>query len=307
MDIAIYLLSFFLIWQGSSLVVGSISKLAHKLNLSTFSVSFFVLGFLTSLPEIMVGLNSVIGGKPEIFVGNLLGGTLALFIFVIPLLAVFGNGLSLRHELNEKHLLVALVVILAPAFLILDNSAVIFDGLVLVSLYALLFYILERGGQKITNPSDGHSFHWIKDVAKIVFGITLVVVSSYLLVDKTVYFAKVLGLSPFIISFIIVALGTNLPELALVARAAISGHKDIAFGDFLGSAVANSLIMGVMIIFNRGDIVIPTNFFMQFIFIFGGIALFYYFSRSHQDISRREGLILLAVYVIFLAVQLWNR
>jgi cation:H+ antiporter len=305
-DCLVYVLCFVVLWKSSDLIVNSVSKLAHKLKISAFSISFFILGFLTSLPEIMVGFNSVITGKPEIFVGNLLGGTLVLFIFVIPFLAVFGNGLSLKHELSKKHLIISLLVILAPAFLLLDNRAAVWEGLVLISSYAFLFFVLERGQYSATLKQD-RNFHWFKDATKIFLGVILIAVSSFILVEKTVYFANLVGLSPFIISFIIVALGTNLPEIVLAFRAISSGKKDIALGDFLGSAVANCLIMGILIIINQRDILIPTNFLLQFIFLFGGIAVFYYFTRSSRNISRREGLVLLTLYIIFLVVQIWNR
>ena len=68
-----YIFSFLLIWFVAGLIVTSVDRLAHKLNLSSFAVSFFLLGILTSVPEISVGINSLIDKKPEIFVGNLIG------------------------------------------------------------------------------------------------------------------------------------------------------------------------------------------------------------------------------------------
>ena len=82
----------------------SVDRLAHKLHLSSFAVSFFLLGILTSVPEISVGVNSLIERKPEIFVGNLIGGIIVIFLLIIPVLAVFGNGVKLTHQMSRDHL-----------------------------------------------------------------------------------------------------------------------------------------------------------------------------------------------------------
>ncbi|KXK10424.1 MAG: putative calcium/sodium:proton antiporter [Microgenomates bacterium OLB23] len=101
-NIVIYIISFIAIWYGAGLIIASITKFSTRLKLSPFTFSFVFLGILTSIPEFSVGLQAVVNGDPEIFVGNLLGGVVALFLLVIPLLAIFGKGISLKHELNKK-------------------------------------------------------------------------------------------------------------------------------------------------------------------------------------------------------------
>ena len=48
------------LWIGAGLIVSSTEKLSHRLKLSSFLVSFFLLGFATSVPEIAVGITAVI-------------------------------------------------------------------------------------------------------------------------------------------------------------------------------------------------------------------------------------------------------
>src|SRR5205085_2055996 len=93
-----YIVSFVLLWIGSGLIVSAASKFSKRLRLSPFAFSFVFLGILTSIPEFSVGIQAVIDKNSEIYVGNLLGGIVVLFLVVIPLLAIFGNGISLRHE-----------------------------------------------------------------------------------------------------------------------------------------------------------------------------------------------------------------
>ena len=69
-----FFLSFFVVWWGAGLIIDAVGRISRKINLSSFAVSFFVLGLMTSIPELSVGINSVINRDPEIFVGNLLGG-----------------------------------------------------------------------------------------------------------------------------------------------------------------------------------------------------------------------------------------
>ncbi|PIP14976.1 hypothetical protein COW98_00745 [Candidatus Roizmanbacteria bacterium CG22_combo_CG10-13_8_21_14_all_35_9] len=79
-----YLASFLIIWYCSGIIISLVDRFSHRLKLSSFSVSFFLLGILTSIPEFSIGINSIINQTPDIFIGNLLGSSLILFIFVIP-------------------------------------------------------------------------------------------------------------------------------------------------------------------------------------------------------------------------------
>ncbi|MBI2611702.1 sodium:calcium antiporter [Candidatus Gottesmanbacteria bacterium] len=304
----IYLLSFIAIWLGAGLIVRSADRFSHKLRLSSFAVSFFILGMLTSTPEFAVGITSVAEGNPEVFVGNLIGGIPVIFLFIIPILAIFGNGVKLTHQLSKKNLLLTLGVILAPSLAVGDENVTLVEGIILILLYIILFYVIEREkGVFDTNHSNIlniHSYSY-KDILKVLLGVAIVFVSSQFIVDKTLLFADILRISPFYISLIILSLGTNLPELSLAVRSVISGKKDVAFGDYLGSAAANTFLFGLFTVMSVGETFAVQSFFKTFIILLAGLSLFYFFSRSKNDISRKEGIILLSVYIIFVIFEVF--
>ena len=137
--ILLYLASFFVIWYCSGIIIRSVENLALKFKISPFAMSFFVLGILTSIPEFSIGINSIINNTPDIFVGNLLGASLIIFIFIIPLLAVFSERVKLVHQLNENNLIFSLLVVGAPVFLIADNVLTRTEGVFLILIYFILF------------------------------------------------------------------------------------------------------------------------------------------------------------------------
>lgn len=284
----------------------SVDRLAHRLHLSSFAVSFFLLGILTSVPEISVGINSLIDRKPEIFVGNLIGGIIVIFLLIIPILAVFGNGVKLNHQMSRDHLVFALFVIVIPSIFTLDGTISQVEGLLSVFLYAVLLYVVEkRKGllERIRDSFVHNKNHVFFDLMKIVGAVTAVFIVSKYIVDTTIYFSNLFNISSFLISLVIVSLGTNLPELSLVFRSLLLKKKEVAFGDYLGSAAANTAIFGSLAMFQGGNVIVPNHFIQTFVFIVGGLVLFYIFSRSKQDISRVEGLILLLAYVAFLIFE----
>lgn len=306
LPVLIYLLSFFLVWFGSGLIVSSVDKLARKLKVSSFAFSFFVLGILTSTPEISVGLMAMASGDPEIFVGNLIGGVIVIFFLVIPLLAIFGNGIKLSSQLKTKNLLLTFAVMIAPVFFVMDKKINHLEGAILVVLYFLLFYFIQREKGILDN---GHgkilflkSFSLV-DLAKILLGIGLVYVASRFIVEKTLYFAKVIKVSPFYLGLVVVSLGTNLPEFSVGIRSIISKKKQVAFGNYIGSAAVNTLLLGLLTVVRRGDIFIVNGFTKLSIIIFLGFGLFFYLSRSKNDISRKEGFLLLLLYIVFIIVE----
>lgn len=308
-SLPIFFLSFFVIWVGAGLIIRSVDRIAKKLKLSSFVISFFLLGILTSIPEIALGLNAVSENKPEIFVGNLLGGVVVIFLFIIPLLAIFGKGLKVNHSLSKKHLALTLAVCTAPALAILDQRVTNFEGLLLMAFYAGLFFVFQRKYQFFNREESevlslkAYSFF---DLAKVALGIGLVFVSSNYIVDQTIVYSQYFNIPAFYISLIVLSLGTNLPELSLAVRGIISGKKEIAFGDYLGSAAANTLLFGLFTLMNDGEVLTINSFVFTFLFIAGGLGLFYYFARSERSISPREAAILLLVYVLFVGYEVFR-
>lgn len=302
-----YIFAFLLIWFAAGVIVTSVDRLAHKLNLSSFVISFFLLGILTSVPEISVGISSIIDKKPEIFVGNLIGGVVVIFLLIIPLLAVFGGGVKLTHQMEKDKLIFALVVILAPSIFSLDGKISLSEGIFSIFHYAFLVYIIEkRKGllERIKDKLIADKDQVISDLLKIITGVAVIFIASKYIVDTTINLSDYFGISSFLISLVVISIGTNLPELSLVIRALLLKKKEVAFGDYLGSAAANTGIFGLLVLFNKGEIILPNHFFKTFIFIVGGLTLFYIYSRSKNDISREEGLSLLTIYASFLIFEM---
>lgn len=303
----LYCLSFVAVWFGAGLIIKSIDKIARELRLSSFAVSFFVLGILTSIPETAVSINAIVNHNPEIFVGTLLGGTVVIFLLIIPILAILGKGVRINHDLNTKNLLLCLAVIASPGLVILDHRVTNLEGILLLIFYTVGFYFIQKKhGIFEQNPVEilSHKLYSFIDLAKVGVGIGIVFVSSQFIVSQTLSFAQILDIPAFYISLIVLSLGTNLPELSIAIRAVISGKKDIAFGDYLGSAAANTLLFGIFTLINDGEVLTANSFVVTFMFIVTGLGLFYYFAQSKKDISKKEGIILLVFYFLFVGYEL---
>jgi len=307
LNLLYYILSFIAIWFGAGLIISAASKFSSRLKLSPFAFSFVFLGIVTSIPEFSVGLQAVASNDAEIFVGNLLGGTVTLFLLVIPILSIFGNGINLKNEMNNKTLLTALAVILTPSLLILDRRVTNPEGALMIAMYILLLFIVERKNgifdRKNTHLLELKTYSY-KDVFKILAGVALVFVASNIIVNLTMYFAGLFSISAFYIGLLVIALGTNLPELTLAVRSVISGKREVAMGDYLGSSAVNVFLFGLLTLLHNGEVLTITNFLTTFIFIATALSMFYYFSRTKAFISRNNGILMFCIYILFVIFEL---
>lgn len=306
-NIVVYLVSFIVIWAGSGLIVSSVSKISKKLEISSFLISFVILGILTSVPEIAVGFTALASNTPGIFVGNLLGGIPVIFFFVIPLLAIAGKGIYLGKKLSQLNILYALLVAILPFFIVLDQRVNNLEGVFLVVSYLVAIYVLQKEHKLITGKNakifmlQKYSF---LDISKVLFGIVLVLFSSNIIVEKTLYFSHEFQIAPFYISLLVLSLGTNLPELTIALRSVVAGKKDIAFGDYLGSAAANTFLFGLFTLLTEDSVLSVDNFVAMFLVVVIGLVAFFHFTRSRRTISPKEGLILLFVYILFVVFEI---
>lgn len=301
--LAFYLASFFILWFGAGLIISSIDRFSKKLKLSSFAFSFFALGILTSIPEFAVGMTALADNTPEVFVGNLIGGIPVIFLLIIPILAIFGNGIKLKNQLGKTQLAFSFMVMITPAFLVMDRTVTNPEGIIMILLYGILFLIIQRKngifdtkGSKILSLRS----YSLTDIFKILLGVALIFIASNIVVDNTLYFAGFLHISPFVMSLLFLSFGTNLPELSIAIKSILTGKKDVAFGDYVGSAAANTLLFGIFTLINKGNVVTVNNFLTTFIVMCIGLTAFFYFTLSKNDISRREGFLLLIIYAMFI-------
>lgn len=306
--LAIYALSFIGIWIGSGLAISSVERLSKILRVSSFAVSFIVLGFFTSVSELSVGVNSILENDPEIYVGNLIGASIVIFMLIIPLLAITGNNIKITPEFRGFNLPASLVVIALPVILAMDGRVGRTDSILALSLFGFLVVAVQtRRGllEKMKTINSRSSLKVGKELLRIVFGVAVIFIASKFVVEQTEYFSNLLQLSPFVISLLLISIGTNIPELSFVVRSAFMKNNQVAFGDYVGSASFNTFLMGGLTFFYGKPVLLNNSYLVSLLFLVVGLFVFYYFARTKNSISRIEGLVLLALYVLFLVVEIY--
>lgn len=303
----IYVISFVLIWIGSGLVVKSVERLSHALKVSSFAISFILLGFFTSISELSVGVNSLLRNDPEIFVGNLIGASIVIFMLLIPLLAILGNSIHITPEFRGLNLPASLIVVALPVILAMDGKIDKIDGYVSIAAFLFLLFQIENKKGVLNLPhhpphKTGHKTG--KDILLTLVGVVIIFLASRLVVDQTLYFSDLLHISPFLISLLLISLGTNIPELSLVLRSIFMRNKQIAFGDYIGSAAMNTFLIGTLTLVYNKPVILSNSYLTSLFFMIVGLLGFYHFARTKNTLSRLEGFLLFFLYALFVLMEI---
>ncbi|HJA48546.1 MAG TPA: calcium/sodium antiporter [Candidatus Agathobaculum intestinipullorum] len=138
----------------------------------------------------------------------------------------------------------------------------------------------------------------------LVAGFALLVWGADKFVAGASAFARRLGVSPLLVGLTIVAFGTSAPELAVSLTAALQGANEIAVGNVLGSNVFNLLVVAGLSAVLCPLIMDRTLLRRDWPLSVFAAVLLLLFLAPDLTISRVEGLILLAVFIVVLVVQI---
>ncbi len=130
-------------------------------------------------------------------------------------------------------------------------------------------------------------------------GFVLLIIGGELLVRGAVRLAERAGMSQLLIGLTIVGFGTSAPELVASLGAAMQGFPDIAWGNVIGSNMANSLlILGV------ASIIYPMAVARGPLWRDGGLAAvttgMLYFAASYGLVNRWLGLFFVFAMLAYL-------
>ena len=295
---------------AGSFGVRALSRLASFLRMEEFIVSFIIMAFSTSIPELMVGITSALHKNNAIALGTVIGSNLADVTLITGIVILLNRGIKTNKSriiLKETRWMIALAI-LPMILMVIGHELSRWDGITLIATYGFYLWNLILRIKKTREVKDG-----VTKLQSIGYTL-LLLVSIFLLFKSSDYvviygtdLATELSLPPLLIGLFFVAIGTSLPELVFETRAVKLGHSTMALGDIIGSVIANSsLVLGISAVIN------PINanynlFLISAAFMLVSIFIFNVFFESGRGFTIREGIGLILLYVLFFIIELTLR
>lgn len=302
------LVGFGLILAASAkMVVRETGKLAHMLGATSFTLAFLLLGILTSLPEIFVSIQAAVENVPQFAMGNLLGGSILLLSLVIGLTSVLLGKIVLDHGLPFSEIIIIALVIAAPIPVLWDGALTRPEGVFLVGLYIIHAFLVnnEHHVKQYVHTHRPNAKTVEIELLHLVAGVVGIILSCAVIVSSGKTLSQEFGISPLVFGLVLLSFGTNLPEFALAIEAVREKRKSVAFGDFLGSAAANTLILGALGIVMPFGAEAGQHVRFALVLLLCMIVYFVWALSSGKTITRKEGMGLLFFYAAFLAYELF--
>lgn len=295
-----------LVAGGEGFVRGSVA-IARRLGLSSLLIGLTLVGFGTSLPELVTSVQAALDGAPGIAVGNVVGSNIANILLILGVTALIFPVVVDKGVLRRDGV-VLVVSSLALLAIVLIGSLNRIAGTILVALliaYVIYSYFADKKGQaepslrEEVEATGGHQPLWLS-LLFVVAGLGLTIFGARLLVSSAVAIATDLGVSETVIGLTVVAIGTSLPELVTSVIAAIRRHTDLALGNVIGSNIFNVfLILGTTALVQ--PIPVPPEIARLDVWVvLAATALLLVFSFTSRRIVRWEGAAFLIAYFAYI-------
>ncbi len=281
---------------------------SNRFAIPKFIIGMTIVSFATSLPELIVSIRSALEGYPDLALGNVVGSNIANLGLVLGVVLLFTRIEVSKSFYQSDWPMMFIASILLWVF-IQNGTITAIEGLALVILLVLMLVYLLRLKDKSDFVADDLDtlLSWPKIGLFIVFGSAFLAFGSELLVNGAVQVASQLGVSERIIAITVVSVGTSVPELAASLVAIAKKENAISIGNLLGSNLFNILaVLGITSLIH--PLTVVDNTLLDFdIYVMIGIAALLIplvFLPKRMEMYWRDGLVLLAVYVLFIATTI---
>ena len=301
-----------LLFGGEAVVRGSVA-LAQRLGVSPLIVGLTIVGFGTSLPEMVVSVNAALVGSPGLAVGNVIGSNIANILLILGVAALIAP-FAVSPAAVRRDALAMTAATIVYVGIGMAGHVVLWHGIAMLIVLVGYIGFTVWHDNKTNDAAAGLHREEAKEMGIIplrtvsicgiiVTGLFAVVVGAEWLVMGATSLAKAFGVPEEVIGLTVVALGTSLPELATSIVAAYRGHSDVCVGNVLGSNVFNLFgITGVTALF------VPLPFSDKIVnfdlwILLAATAILLPFLLSGRKLCRVAGVVFVGGYFSFVAVQ----
>lgn len=324
MSIILFILGFALVIKGADFLIEGSSALARKLGISSLVIGLTVVAFGTSVPELVINVFSAIEGKTDIALGNIIGSNIVNILLILGLTAII-FPLDVKFSTTWKEIPFSLFAVLLLFILtndvLIDGTRESFlsrsDGIILFAFFGIfLYYVVEmamRHREEISleepkEKKEEKEYKWYHMTLLIVAGLVMLFFGGRWVVGGAVDIAKALGLSEFVCSVVILAVGSSLPELVTSLVAAYKKEPDLSVGNIIGSNIFNIFwILGITAIIRPVPVTLGLNIHTIFLMVITLYLFLFMFVGKKYKLERWQGILFMIMYMLYIVYLFMQR
>jgi len=288
---------------ADTLVESSI-VIAKRFNLSKVFIGSAIIGFGSSLPEVMSTSSASSQGLSDLAVSTVVGSNIANVGIPLALcLLISKNWPNMtNHKLDFVFMAVAYVILAISALFgyMGQLQGILMTVLLVVFLLISLKINKEDVTINVNEESEKDNANMFELFLGVLIGLVGLAIGADLLINGATAIAQDLNISEKVIGLTLVALGTSLPETAASISAAKKGETSLVLGNIIGSNMFNILAaLGIAAAVNPLEI---NNFNLDSIFLIL-MALFlapFFFKKTGNN--KVYGILLLVTYAVYICI-----
>lgn len=325
-NIAILVVSLAVLWFISDLLVGSILSLSQRFEIPQSIAGATLAAISSSAPEFGTSVFSTIQAAnhpmadfSDIGIGTIIGS--AVFnITMITGLSALVHPLKVLPRVFWRDGMFYLVTTLLAIWFVWDSRVETWEALTWVGFYMVYMVVLIRDVKK--HPEEAEEVPEMplgKSIFYFFFSVAVIGVACHFLVESTSAVAKGFDIPTSMISLVVVAVGTSLPDTLASIAATRRGNYSLAISNAVGSNVFDILICLGLPIALHNLISTERNYFqlgglgdfkelsqgflvIGLLLLFVTMVFFLIVIRTDWKVTRREGIGLILSYAGFLAI-----
>lgn len=315
--IVLLIVGLFLLVYGADRLVYVAAVISHSLGGPPLIIGITIVGIGTSLTELIISITAALKGQIDMALGNVLGSNIANILLALGGTALI-HPLVAHSEVLQRKLPLMLAVTVLCGFVLMENPLSQLDGVLLLATAArfiLLMLKIARLAQR-----EGRDSLTVEQIAELpqdssntvavlwlVLAFIILPLSSEMVVKNAPVIAHHFGMSELVVGLTIIAIGTNLPDLATSIAGALKGEGDMAIDNIIGSNIFNTVIvLGVSALLSTGS-VDPAAFQRDYWVMLAASILLsaLCIGRKHR-IGHLAGALLLCGFIAYLALLFFN-
>ena len=304
--------------KGADFFVEGSSSIAKKLKVPPIIIGLTIVAMGTSLPETAVSVTASLVQNNELAVSNVVGSNIFNLMFVI------GVCSNLTPIMVQKATVVRDIPLSLGCALFLlvlgisglgDKTGMTLghaDGVIFLIVFAGYIFTMVRSamkaraaGQKVEiegveECDNMKELSYGKSILFLIVGAAAIAFGGDLTVDTASRIAIELGMSQTLVGLTIVSIGTSLPELVTSVVAARKNEVDMAVGNAVGSNIFNILmVLGISSAISPVALIWENIIDIVLLMVFS--VMVWIFAGTRKKIERKEGIIMVVVYLIYCA------